>query len=29
VAIVLEESEGEVRDGEWKDFDPLASPRLR
>jgi len=25
----LEESEGEVRDGEWKDFDPLAAPRLR
>ena len=27
--IALEESEGEVRDGEWKDFDPLAVPRLR
>ena len=27
--VTLEESEGEVRDGEWKDFDPLAVPRLR
>ena len=27
--VVVEESEGEVRDGEWKDFDPLAAPRLR
>jgi hypothetical protein len=27
--VTLEESEGEVRDGEWKDFDPLAAPRLR
>jgi len=27
--LALEESEGEVRNGEWKDFDPLAAPRLR
>jgi hypothetical protein len=27
--VALEESEGEVRDGEWKGFDPLAAPRLR
>jgi hypothetical protein len=27
--VVVEESEGEVRDGEWKGFDPLAAPRLR
>ena len=27
--VALEESEGEVRGGEWKDFDPLAPPRLR
>ena len=27
--LALEESEGEVRDGEWKGFDPLAAPRLR
>jgi len=27
--VAVEESEGEVRDGEWKDFDPLAVPRLR
>jgi len=27
--VAVEESEGEVRDGEWKGFDPLATPRLR
>ena len=27
--VAVEESEGEVRDGEWKGFDPLAAPRLR
>jgi outer membrane lipoprotein SlyB len=27
--VVLEETEGEWQDGEWKDFDPLAVPRLR
>ena len=27
--VAIEESEGEVRDGEWKGFDPLATPRLR
>ncbi|HEV8095366.1 MAG TPA: hypothetical protein VGP71_06515 [Burkholderiales bacterium] len=27
--VTLEEAEGEWRDGEWKDFDPLAVPRLR
>ena len=27
--VAPEESEGEVRDGEWKGFDPLAAPRLR
>jgi hypothetical protein len=27
--VTLEESEGEWRDGEWKDFDPLAAPKLR
>ena len=27
--VAVEESEGEVRDGEWKGFDPLAVPRLR
>jgi hypothetical protein len=27
--VAVEESEGELRGGEWKDFDPLATPRLR
>jgi hypothetical protein len=27
--VTLEETEGEWRDGEWKDFDPLAAPKLR
>ena len=27
--VTVEESEGEVRDGEWKGFNPLAAPRLR
>ena len=27
--VAVEESEGEVREGEWKGFDPLATPRLR
>ena len=26
--VAVEESEGEVRDGEWKGFVPLAAPRL-
>ena len=27
--VAVEESEGEVREGEWKGFNPLAAPRLR
>ena len=27
--VTLEETEGDWRDGEWKDFDPLAAPKLR